>query len=221
MQNYSQTNEFLSTVLQDDRDSIYFVGVKSGERFKEFKAKKANLVETITSCEGENIYVCINGFTSAMGARDRNNLRQINGIFVDVDCHDMEGEDLQIAIDMALCKLNQAVMAGDMLEPTMVVHSGRGIHLYYVYAQSIPARLKGGVPNAKGLKIHRYLTSVIYHSVRIAIADTALTIDEACSDLVRYVRVPGTSNTKAGSMCRIVKASNKVYTFDDLFGTAL
>lgn len=217
MKEENAITQYISALLADDRASIYFVGIKSEPGFQELKTNKAGLVATIMRAEGEHIYLAINGYTSALESRNETNLRQINAIFVDCDAHDLVGDARVMAVDRAIRAIDQAVEVGMLPTPTIIVHSGRGFHLYYVYADSIPCRLRGGCPNVKGKRIHRYLTRQIYALVQDAIRDTGLSVDGGCLDLSRYARVPGIFNPAAQVMCTLLYADGPRYTFAELF----
>lgn len=213
----TEVERFIQVLHGDDRDSFIFVGTKNGEKFTETKVSKAELVDTICSLSAENTYVSINGFARLRGGRGKDNLRQLNGIFIDIDAHDLEGEALVSAVTECQMVLDEGIVFSLLPCPTMIISSGRGIHLYYVYEHSIPVRLRSGASNSTGIYCHRRLTELLYDRVSSMVEDTELSVDKACADTSRYVRVPGTYNAKAGTMCSIITSDGPLYQFENLF----
>ena len=52
--------------------------------------------------------------------------------------------------------------------------------------------------------------------IEVKIAETALSVDNVCCDLSRYVRVPGTINSKTGTLCSLIDAEGPKYSFEEL-----
>ena len=98
----------------------------------------------------------------------------------------------------------------------MIVHSGRGIHLYYVYEHSIPAKTKDGIINTRLLRLHKNFVDGINQLVKDVVASTQLSVDDASTDTSRYARVPGTLNPNTNTMCYLVHANGPHYTFAEL-----
>ncbi len=215
--NKNQTQKFVDCLYHDDRDSVYFVGAKTVGGFCESKFRKNEIVNRIDEINANSIYLSVNSFTSRFAKRTADNLRQVNAIFVDVDCHEYEGEDVSKEIAKGIAVIAAAIAAKKLPQPTMIVHSGRGIHLYYVYADSIPARLRNGSRNEKLLKIHANFVNAIYALVKDTVASTKLSVDDACTDTARYARVPGTANPNTNTMCYLINADGPYYTFADFF----
>ena len=212
-----QTENYIDCLYHDDRDSIYYVGAKSVSGFHEYKLPKKDLVNKIDEINADSIYLSVNSYVSRYSKRNEDYLRQINAVFVDVDCHKCDGEDIGAIVAEGIAVISAAIAAKHLPKPTMIVHSGRGIHLYYVYSNSIPARLKNGSSNDKLRKIHAYFVNGIYALVEDAVASTQLNVDDACTDTSRYARVPGTYNPNTSTMCYLVYSDGPYYTFDDLF----
>ena len=183
--NILHTATFANVLYHDDRGSVCFVGVKEAGQFRETKCAKCQIVDAVARAKGEHIYLAVNSFFSQWSSRTADNLRQVNAIFVDVDCHIDDPTRTRETIKEETAYLIRAVEEGWIPRPTIIVDSGRGLHLYYVYAKSIPARLKGGCPNDKGLAVHADLTRKIYARVSSVFDGRALTIDPQCADLSR------------------------------------
>lgn len=81
-------------------------------------------------------YVSINNF-KPKGRRTKADCTQINGFFFDMDCHDLEQEEIDVRIKRTLQALNCAVQDQVLPLPTMTTNSGRGLG---VFCWKIPCR---------------------------------------------------------------------------------
>lgn len=217
--NKEEATKFIRIVHHDDRNSFYFVGTKIGDGFSERACDQEHLLAEIAKSAANpesNTYVTINAFVSPRGGRKTANARQIDGAFIDIDAHELIGDALDSAVCQGLESIHSAIAAGDIPAPTMIVHSGRGIHIYYVYTDSIPYMLGRHKPNIKGMISHRMFVDALCARIEDVVDGTGISVDKACSDLSRYVRVPGTLNPKTGTMCHLVVADGPTYTFDSL-----
>ena len=216
--NILHTATFANVLYHDDRGSVCFVGVKEAAgQFRETKCAKCQIVDAVARAKGEHAYISVNSFFSPWLPRSTDNLRQVNAIFVDMDCHADDPTRTRETIKEETAYLIRAIEEGWMPRPTIIVDSGRGLHLYYIYERSIPARLKGGCANDKGLAVHADLTRKIYARVSSVLDGRALTVDCHCTDLSRYARVPGTVNPHTGTFCTLIRWNGPFYSFDSLY----
>jgi len=97
------------------------------------------------------------------------------------------------------------------LEPSVIVRSGFGLHVYWLFDK--PLRL-GTVPERQAMKT---LSRRFQQMLRLQARALGWTVDPT-ADLCRVLRVPGTFNRKVGGDVRAVTAaySGKTYTVDDI-----
>ena len=117
---------------------------------------------------------------------------------------------------MGIEELKLAIKHKMIAEPTMIVHTGRGLHIYYLYANSVPAKKADGTPFSRGLGAHYKLQNAIYQSLAVVLSSTGLEVDPVCKDATRLVRVAGTCNAHTGTEAAIVYNSKKRYSFAEL-----
>lgn len=208
---------FIDELFCDDRNSYYYVAVKRNDVMSSQAYAKKDLYNAIVQMEeADHVYISVNGYTDRCGRRIAENIRQINGIFCDVDCHAASGQDLANKINRGIEELKLAIERKMIAAPTMIVHTGRGLHIYYMYAKSIPVKIADGALFSRGLRAHANLQNTIYQSLSVVFASTALEVDSACKDVTRLVRVAGTRNAHTGAEASIVYNSQKRYSFAEL-----
>lgn len=82
-------------------------------------------------------YVSINNF-KPKGRRTKADCTQINGFFFDMDCHDLEQEEIDVRIKRTLQALNCAVNDQVLPLPTMTTNSGRGLGVFFLLEDPMP-----------------------------------------------------------------------------------
>lgn len=194
----------MQTLFHDDRDSFYALAEASGGAWSEELLSKEALLRKVTEGleKGSAWYVSRNGFVSSR--RGVSHTRQINSFMLDIDAH---GASSRSAAWM-LAELDALVEKGAVPEPTMVVDSGRGIHVYYVLDRSISTRSSDGSENTSVLSWFSDLQD------RLAVAFESrfcefegVDVDSAVYDLARVARIPGTLNAKAGKCAELVRSA--------------
>lgn len=156
-------------------------------------------------------YATINSFAGKR--RLTSECRQVNGVLLDIDAH-RGGRAEVMAIRAAL---KRAVEVGSLPEPSTVVDTGRGVQCTYIFAQSVPTRLKGGGANVKGLKFVRDAQNRLFDAAELAFAGVVgAQVDRSVGDLARVVRLPGSHNLKANRNAELIGASGKLYTLAEL-----
>ncbi len=207
---------FVDELTRDDHNSYYYLSGKIGEVMASRAYRKGDLCSAIAKINADHIYISCNGFTSPEAGRKSQNVRQIHGIFCDLDCHTGSSEERASAIAQGLVAIKSAIHSGILLEPTMIVHTGRGVQLYFLYAKSIPTKKTDGSTFNVGLQKHAYFQKIIYNTLETILDGTSLEVDPLCKDVTRLVRVAGTVNAKTGTEAYIIELSGKRYTFADL-----
>ena len=221
-QQESEQEIFLRTLLHDDRNSFYVLSTDEGGRWEDVPVRRAQLAALPLGMgapsSAASYYITHNGFADRR--RKLESCRQVNAMFFDLDCHGAAGFECRRLVDEAHRLVVAAAEAGALPRPTMVVDSGRGLHLYYVLERSIPCRLRVGgsmQPNEKALAYFR--------DVQLRLADVldevlagldGVDVDRAVFDCTRVSRIPGTYNAKAGRRARLLSADGGYWQLGDL-----
>ncbi len=221
-QQESEQETFLRTLLHDDRNSFYVLSTDEGGRWEDVPVRRAQLAALPlgmgAGATSASYYITHNGFADRR--RKLESCRQVNAMFFDLDCHGAAGFECRRLVGEANRLVVAAAKAGTLPRPTMVVDSGRGLHLYYVLERSIPCRLRAGgsmQPNEKALAYFR--------DVQLRLADVldevlagldGVDVDRAVFDCTRVSRIPGTYNAKAGRRARLLSADGGYWQLGDL-----
>lgn len=86
--------------------------------------------------------------------------------------------------------------------PTIIVFSGRGYHAYWLLDEVLRLKADAGETVYMVKAANRRLSELLS--------------SDAVSDLARTLRLPGTTNSKTGRVCRVVVADGPTYRFSDL-----
>lgn len=196
-----QAVAFLETLLHDDRGSFYALSSASPRGWSESLLSKPVLIGKVSRGleEGRAWYVSRNGFVSTRRGSSR--ARQVNAFMFDIDAH---GASPRSAAWM-LSELDALVAQGLVPEPTMVVSTGRGIHVYYVLESSISVRRADGSENSAMLSWFSDLQDRLAVVFEERFDGDGVDVDSAVYDLARVARVPGTWNPKASCFAELVR----------------
>ena len=157
-----------------------------------------------------------NGFTSR--CRKSHQVRQLNALFFDLDCHNQDAARTQAAVHHALNVLQQAVEAHLLPRPTMTINSGRGVQLFFVLERSVPYRFESGSINQKAVHLFELVQSGLADTLeRIVSPVEGLEVDRATFDVSRVSRIPGTFNAKAGQFASLVQHADVFYSLSSLY----
>lgn len=202
-----EIRKFINTITHDDHGSFYHTFKCQGDKTSFNAFTKSELVDELAKDPGYNSYVTYNGFSSS-NWRTSKYTREINGIFLDLDDHSHSNKNTSTKIVQTLMLLEDAYSNNEIPRPTMIVNSGRGIHVYYIYDKSISMFCKDGSKNDKLINGHTRFQKLIFDKYRSLLEPHKhlLSLDEKTKDLSRVVRVPGTWNTKSNSMAKIYMA---------------
>ena len=151
-----------------------------------------------------DIYMTPNSFLKP--DRKSENIFNINALYVDIDCHDdnikVTKEMLTEVTDMLTKHFNVTIP-----EPTMIVFSGRGMHLYWKI-DSAPSQLADYWSGMESNLLNKF--SEILNG-------TPFEADERVKDVSRVLRVPGSYNSKSKSFCTIYMNTRKCYRLSDIY----
>ena len=207
---------FFSMLFHDDKNSNYiiqsFKKTNKGKFCRVAKAKDLPYVQIPI----KNIYISINGFCGL--SRKTEECRQINAIFFDLDCHCKNTKEVDWGIEHTYLALKDAIEEKRLHKPNLIINTGRGLHLYYIFEKSIPYRLTDKSVNEKGLKIRESIIKSISNYIQDVLEGEKciLKIDTKVSDISRIARIPGTKNTSARKITKILDYDEDYYTFKEL-----
>lgn len=205
---------FFDILLHDDRNSRYIVSFEKGESWRE-RAFSAAELSDYCFCPGSSCYVTHNGFAGRKRRLD--GVRQLSALFFDIDCHDAPIDRLPALVGKVACSIRSAVDALVLPEPSLVVDSGRGVHLYYVLRRSVPYRLAAGQLNLKGERLFRAVQEQIGCILEEVVANVAgAKLDRSVFDHARVSRIPGTWNPKARRYAKLLHSSDDYHDLKTL-----
>lgn len=207
----SEWEIFRTLITHDNRNSYYVVSSDASGSWEDTAVKSESL-SAIGFNTKSAYYMTHNGFTSA--CRKSEQVRQLNTLFFDLDCHDRDLQETRAIVGQTLSALKTAVGDGALPQPTMTIDTGRGVQLFYVLTRSIPYRVSAnGQVNIKSVKffenVQKRMASLL-DSVVSSIR--GISVDRATFDVSRVSRIPGTFNVKAGRYASLCD-----YSFDALY----
>lgn len=164
--------QHLSLFHREDREAALIL-VRQENDYRSHKVSSAKDMETIFSKRSEQVDMFFTP-NSFYGRRRTRNLAALNAHFVDIDARN--GENVWSKVEIALAALTREKIP----DPSLIVWTGRGAHLYWFIKRTPPAAL----PRWRAVQRHL-----------IAVAGA----DKACSDPTRVLRIAGTINTKNGN----------------------
>lgn len=211
-----QAHKFFKTLLHDDRSSYYIVQTSTAQKQWEsigaLKLEQINDLE-VELCDGLNFYVTHNGFTGKRALSDR--VRQLNGLLFDLDCHN--AENINQSKLLLQNKLYEAIRSSALPKPTMIVDTGRGYQLHYIFERSCSYRVKGGAVNTRLLKV----VDAIRENLSLQLDQICKKVpgvdnDKRVANLNRVCRVPGTFNTSSGTYSKLLECSGVFWALHEL-----
>ena len=207
----SEWEIFRTLITHDDRNSYYVVSSDASGSWDDTAVKSESL-SAIGFNTKSAYYMTHNGFTSA--CRKSEQVRQLNTLFFDLDCHDRDLQETRAIVSQTLDTLKQAVGGGTLPQPTMTIDTGRGVQLFYVLTRSIPYRVSAnGQVNIKSVKLFENVQKRMASLLDSAVSSIkGISVDRATFDVSRVSRIPGTFNAKAGRYASLCD-----YSFDALY----
>lgn len=207
----SEWEIFRTLITHDDRSSYYVVSSDASGSWEDTAVKSESLPAIGFNAKSA-YYMTHNGFTSA--CRKSEQVRQLNTLFFDLDCHDRDLQETRAIVSQTLSTLKTAVREGVLPEPTMTIDSGRGVQLFYVLTRSIPYRVKAnGQVNIKSVKLFENVQKRMASLLDSVISPIkGMSVDRATFDVSRVSRIPGTYNAKARRFAKLCE-----HSFDALY----
>ena len=160
-----------------------------------------------------DVYVSVNSFKSSGGAftsRRSENVYSLNAMYLDLDLpgHKRK-EDSERIIHENLETIHQAVSDGRLPRYTMITSTGNGIGVFFVLTNSIANTSK--TPQQQ--QYFDTLYDLLAERMKDVLADCgeqALVVDPSViGDHARICRLPGTRNSKSGTMCTLLEVNER------------
>lgn len=184
--------------------------------------KKGDQVSQLSTCDMDELaatgtdlldtYTTVHTFRGYKRTSDR--VFNFGSIFIDLDCHSDDPDQIQIAKMRTVEILEDAFSDGRLAVPTMITDSGRGFGLQYILDKSIANTWKTEKIKAFYKKVRKKLY-VKYQEILSADPQAAQP-DASVLDDARVCRIPGTYNVAADTYCRLIAVSGKCYELSDL-----
>ena len=172
---------------------IQVVEIKNKKIVELKNYKGLAIVNELKNYKGKkDTFVSIN--TSYNGKRLVENIRQLRALYIDLDKRDYTFSQLTYAVwDL--------VLEDKIPAPTMIVSSGRGVHVYW--------RIEHAPYQA--LATWQELEDYLYYQLK------SLGADKKAIDASRILRLPDTINSKNNEKCKVVVLNNRItYSMYDL-----
>ena len=177
--------------LHADHDHVVLIWLpkQAKKRWTKLYPDTANIVQLLSDKNfALDCYISINAFKNW---RRIAQLISLRANYVDIDFAlspviNPENPDLSTAIDIDY--ILQCVTAAGLPTPTMIIHSGRGVHLYWQY-DAVPKSALG------------VWQAVQNHLVQ-ALKKQGLPVDPMVTDCTRVLRLAGSINSKNGKVVR-------------------
>ncbi len=173
----------------------------TGKKVKRTSASSRTeaLVSTVNN---GNTYVTVNSFSGVK--RKNSNLFAINGIFIDIDGHDLKPDEIEQAKVNTVSVINNAVKEEKLCNYTAMTDSGRGIGLLFLYDRSISAHGN----TERQIKFHKSLYNKMIKLIEKLLNEyngVMLSVDKGVKDAARLCGLPGTYNYNARAYRKNIK----------------
>lgn len=173
----------------------------AGKKIKRTSASSRTeaLVSTVNN---GNTYVTVNSFSGVK--RKNSNLFAINGIFIDIDGHDLKPDEIEQAKINTVSVINNAIKEGRLCNYTAMTDSGRGIGLLFLYDRSISAHGN----TERQIKFHKSLYNKMIKLIVKLLNEyngVMLSVDKSVKDVARLCGLPGTYNYNARAYRKNIK----------------
>ena len=168
--------------LNDADDGFFFIMKKNEDLDFVTEAYPVHRLEEVLSLhQNSNRDVWISQATFYRTRRTVENVRSVGLNFVDIDCDELSWAKDLTPVDRANFIL-QVCDESRIPRPSVIVHSGRGLHLKWLYKKAIP---------------HPALTRWSVVEKHLVEKFRAFGADPKATDAARFLRLVATTNTKA------------------------
>lgn len=169
-------------------------------------SKLNNIYQLINiAVDEESIYFTMNTFfkrknSKGKSIRSRANLYSIRGFVLDFDCHE-DGKDLYLEKIKIKEEIDKYINDGVLPQPTAIINSGRGYHLYY-FIRPVSYKLSFIVDN-------------IFQEIKKRLTDSKY-FDKNALGLERLIRMPGSIHERTKQEVLVEQAVTDEYGISDL-----
>lgn len=156
----------------------------------------------VSTTNNGNTYVTVNSFSGVK--RKNSNLFAINGIFIDIDGHNLKPDEIEQAKVNTVSIINNAIKEGRLCNYTAMTDSGRGIGLLFLYDRSISAHGN----TERQIKFHKSLYNKMIKLIEKLLNEyngVMLSVDKGVKDAARLCGLPGTYNYNARAYRKNIK----------------
>ena len=210
--NTEEQQRFLGILHRDSRGgSVICVQFHNGD------LSMQQVTKDITEINGEQIkddvYVSVNSFKTSGGpftSRRAENVYSLNAMYIDLDLPGHKrNEDSEMIIHENLDMIHEAVSDGRLPRYTMITSTGNGLGVFFVLTNSIANTSK----TAKQQQYFDTLYDLLAERMKDVLSECgehALIVDSSViGDHARICRLPGTRNSKSGTMCTLLEVNER------------
>ena len=210
--NTEEQQRFLSILHRDSRGgSVICTQFHNGDLSMQQVTKDI----TEINCEQieDDVYVSVNSFKTSGGpftSRRAENVYSLNAMYIDLDLPGHKrNEDSEMIIHENLDMIHEAVSDGRLPRYTMITSTGNGLGVFFVLTNSIANTSK----TAKQQQYFDTLYDLLAERMKDVLSECgehALTVDSSViGDHARICRLPGTRNSKSGTMCTLLEVNER------------
>ena len=187
---------YLEHIYQTDLEGyLHLIQLKDGQVCKAHYSGLTGLADVVGELIGvDDTFITPNSFY--IPVRKASNVRHFRALYIDLDLKNIPNISKQEAVWQAYILSDE----GKIPKPTMVVDSGRGIHLYW--------RINHAPIGA--WHTWQALEDYLYHNLR------HLGADRQATDGARVLRLPSTINSRNGQICKVLRVENIMYSMHEL-----
>lgn len=201
--NREKQQQIFNAALHSDMrgGKVFLLSMLNGQ--VQYEVASGDLSNLITPGTDGNTYISLNTFNPAATSRVAANVYNVGSFYFDFDGHSLSDTELTEAKKNTIQVLRQAVENELFCPWSMVTDTGRGLGVYILLNQSIPAYGKG-----KALRFYDAIYRMLLDRLDMifdSTADKVLDIDRSIKDRARICRLPGTYNHKAHKWCTLME----------------
>ena len=186
-------NKYIDHLYSNDLEGyIQVLQLRDNQVLKIYNTEVEGIIEVVQEQQGlEDVYITPNSFY--IPKRSNDNIRHFRALYIDLDIKEFSKTETFYQIYMLAAK-------GKIPKPTMIVDSGRGLHLYW----RIDHAPKGAAYTWQELEDY------LYSNLKPLGADLKAT------DSARVLRLPSTINSKNNSICEVLEVNDHTYSMYEL-----
>ena len=200
--NYTETIEFLTAFFRDTSEAVELRALPNGSGTPKVEFTR-NPLRVTAFCQhydrlGSGVYFGVATRDEAGRGGKREHCRELPAAWTEIDL-----EKFGMSVEVAV-----GILLACPLPPSVIVFSGHGLHVYWLLAAPLSVTYAPFGEDAEKARVERVTRSF----VRIFRGDPNAV------DLTRVLRLPGTHNTKEGTLlpCRVLEASWTRYELEQV-----